>query len=362
MHLPATSQLPSPRLNYRAISENQVSKSNNALNRKAPVPTNAISSIVRDYTESKDLMSALNSKRNIRSVIGERIRRCAEAKDTEGKNAALAEAMKVKEEISQLENALAIVEKNLLNLALALPNDTHPRSPLGPESAAVIISTHGPDPIPATPDRDHIAIGKKFGLFDFENASRVTGHAWYYLLNEAALLEIALTNYALSVAMKHGFTPVTTPDVVRLDIASRCGFQPRDHSDSPVSQMYHITPHTPSSPELILSGTSEIPLAGMFINRIYPASALPLKVVGIGRAFRAEAGARGTDTRGLYRVHQFTKVELFSVTAEEDSEKMMEEMKKIQRMIFESLGFPFRLEQFHGWRRQAADIAFSQSP
>ncbi|KAJ7293111.1 hypothetical protein C8J57DRAFT_1490573 [Mycena rebaudengoi] len=182
-------------------------------------------------------------------------------------------------------------------------------------------------PIPANPKRDHVIIARKFGLVDFEGGATVTGHAWYYLMNEAALLEIALTNYALSVAMKHGFTPVTTPDVVRADIASRCG--------------YHIT--TTHGPELVLSATSEIPLGGMFANKIFPAATLPLKVVGLGRAFRAEAGARGTDTRGLYRVHQFTKVELFAVTKQEESEKMMEEIRMVQKAIFAGLGFPFRV-------------------
>ncbi|KAJ6621093.1 hypothetical protein B0H10DRAFT_2215362 [Mycena sp. CBHHK59/15] len=284
-----------------------VYKSTNALNRKAPLPLDAIQSVVRAYTEFKRLTNTLNGHRNARSALGERIRRSAEEKNQEAKNAALAEATKIKAEIARLEAALALVEDNLLTLALAIPNDTHPSSPLGPESAAVTLSTHGPDPIPATPKRDHVTIARKFGLVDFESGATVTGSSWYYLMNEAALLEIALTNYALSMAVKHGYTPVTTPDVVRSDV-------------------YHISSTHPS-PELILSGTSEIALAGG-----WP-----------GRAFRAEAGARGTDTRGLYRVHQFTKVELFAVTTQEESEKTMEEMKLLQKAILDGLGFPFKI-------------------
>lgn len=169
----------------------------------------------------------------------------------------------------------------------------------------------------------------------------MTGSSWYYLLNEAALLEIALTNYAMSVALQYGFTPVLTPDVVRSDIASRCGFQPRDNCDPPMAQMYHIET-APASPELVLSGTSEIPLAGMFANKVFPSTSLPMKVVGLGHSFRAEAGARGVDTRGLYRVHQFTKVELFSVTTAEGSEQMMKDMLRVQRTIMDGLGLPFR--------------------
>ncbi|KAF7347645.1 Serine--tRNA ligase, chloroplastic/mitochondrial [Mycena venus] len=334
--------LPTPRLDYRSVSENMVYKSTNALNRKAPLPMDAIQSVARAYTEFKNLTSTLNSQRNARSAVGERIRRSAEENNSEAKEAAMAEALKIKEEIARLEAALVVVEENLLSLALAIPNDTHPSSPLGPESAAVTLSTHGPEPIPATPERDHVTIARKFGLVDFESGATVTGSSWYYLLNEAAILEMALTNYALSMAVKHGFTPVTTPDVVRSEIAERCGFQPRDNNaDPPVSQVYHI--HSAKSPELILSATSEIPLGGMFANKILSDKTLPLKVVGVGRAFRAEAGARGRDTHGLYRVHQFTKVELFAVTAQEESEKMMEEMKSLQTAILNGLGLSFRV-------------------
>ncbi|KAJ6503308.1 hypothetical protein C8R47DRAFT_1105564 [Mycena vitilis] len=325
--------LPVPRLDYRNVSENMVYKSTNALNRKAPLPSDAIQSVARTYTEFKNLTSTLNAQRNARSAVGERVRRSSEENDLEAKEAAMAEALQIKEEIARLEAALIAVEESLLSLALAIPNDTHPSSPLGPESAAVTLSTHGPEPIPGSPERDHVTIARKFGLLDFESGATVTGSSWYYLLNEAALLELALTNYAMSVAVKHGFTPVTTPDVVRSEIASRCGFQPRDNSDPPVLQSYHLESPSKSS-ELILSGTAEIPLGGMFANKIFSETGLPLKVVGLGRAFRAEAGARGTDTRGLYRVHQFTK---------EGSEKMMEDMKSVQMSILNGLGLPYRV-------------------
>lgn len=282
-------------------------------------------------------------KRNARSIIGEGIRKIAGEGSTEAKDAALAEATKLKGELLGLESTLAEVERTLLTLALAIPNDTHPDSPLGPEDAAITLSTHGPKPLPPNAERDHVSICRKLGLLDLESGSTVTGSSWYYLLNEAALLEMALTNYAMSIALKYGFTPVMTPDVVRSDIASRCGFQPRDNSDPPIAQMFHIkSSSTSASPELVLSGTSEIPLAGMFANKVFPSTTLPLKVVGLGHAFRAEAGARGADTRGLYRVHQFTKVELFAVTTGEGSEAMMVELMEVQKSILEGLGFPFR--------------------
>jgi seryl-tRNA synthetase len=335
--------LPVPRLDFREISDNIVRKSNNALNRKAILPSSAIRDIPRTYTEYKNLLSRLNAKRNARSILGEQIRKAASEGNLSAKQIALGEATKVKAEVLELEEKVAGVEQILLTLALAIPNDTHPESPLGPESAAVTLSAHGPECVPANTDRDHVAICKKLGLLDLESGSVVTGSSWYYLLNEAALLEMALTNYAVSIALKHGFTPVIPPDVVRSDIANRCGFQPRDHSGAASPHMYQIkSPEISASPELVLCGTSEIPLAGMFANKVFPSTTLPLKVVGLGHSFRAEAGARGADTRGLYRVHQFTKVELFAATTQDGSESMMNEMMEVQKAILEGLGLPFR--------------------
>lgn len=341
-HTPTT--LPKPRLDYRAISENAVYKSHNAFNRKAPLPVGAIQSIERLYNRQKELSNSLNSTRHAQSLVSDRIRQAGND-DEEARRAALQHAKKLKSLVSELEHDLAQVDDELLSLASAVPNDTHPLTPLGPESAAAILSTHGPDPMPHTPLRDHVSICRDLGLLDLEAGATVTGSSWYYLLHEAAILEMALTNYGLSIALKHGYTPVTTPDVVRSDVARRCGFQPRDDADPPVSQMYHLSANDSSSsshPELVLSGTAEIPLAGMFANKILPFKDLPLKVVGLGRAFRAEAGARGTETRGLYRVHQFTKLELFAVSQAGQSEEMMEEMQRVQVEIFSGLGFPFR--------------------
>ncbi|KAH8099291.1 seryl-tRNA synthetase [Cristinia sonorae] len=337
-HHPVTS-LPKPRLNYRDMAVNVVYKSHNAFNRKAPLPIGSIQAIPRLYAEQKAISKRLDEKRRCRSTIGERIRLAA--KDPTEKHLALEEAKSLKEEVATLELKLEEVEEELFRVALGVPNDTHPEVPIGPESAATVLSHYGPEPLPAFPHRDHVAVATALELVDFEAGAAVSGTSWYYLMNEGALLEMALTNYAMSIAIKHGFMPVTTPDVVRADIASRCGFQPRDEQlDSPVSQMYHINHYLP---ELVLAGTAEIPLAGMFANQILSEDKLPVKVVGLGRAFRAEAGARGTDTRGLYRVHQFTKLELFAVSSEAHSEAVMEDLKTIQLEIFNGLGLPFRV-------------------
>ena len=297
----------------------------------------------------------MNAKLHARSTIGDRIRD-AKNSSKEEEEEAKAEAKALKAAIASLQEKLDVLEEEMHAMALCLPNDTHPDVPIGPESAAITLSTHGPPRLPADPARDHLSIGRLFNLFDFEAGATVTGSSWYYLLNEAALLELALTQYVMSKALARSFTPVTTPDVVKADIAARCGFQPRDNNQHlsnsesedhlPTSQMYHLQRSSPSHPELVLTGTAEIPLGGMCANRIYQPEELPLKYIGLGRAFRSEAGARGADTKGLYRVHQFTKLELFVVCAEDQSERLMKEILDLQLDIFSELDIPLRFVSF----------------
>lgn len=344
-----TTGLPPPRVNLRDLRANTESKAHNARIRKAPLPENAIQTIVSLSSEQTALTKELHATQHEQSLATEQIKQ--NAKNRGALPEIMAKAKELKAKIKQLEAQLADVVDRLQVLALRVPNDTHPDVPIGPELAARVLSQHGPPPVEATPQRDHVAVGRQLGLFDFEAAATVTGTSWYYLLNEGALLEMALTNYALSVAARRGWRPVTAPDVVRADIAYRCGFQPRDPDGQEASQTYHVS-YLPADakagaeaarhPELVLAGTAEIPLAGMFAKRDLERSELPAKVIGLGRAFRAEAGARGADTRGLYRVHQFTKLELFAVTEEGQSDAMMEELKSLQTELFEGLGLTFR--------------------
>ncbi|KAH9937329.1 seryl-tRNA synthetase [Fomitopsis serialis] len=320
-----SSGLPKPRLDYRGLTENVEFKSHNAFNRKAQLPVGALRNVARLYEEQTKLSQSINAKRHSRSTIGDRIR--ASASQPELKQSLLEEAKNLKTELADLESTLEDVQSRLLSLALAIPNDTHPDVPIGPESEAKVLSQHGPR-------LDHVSIGRALNLLDLEAGATVTGSSWYYLLNEGALLELALVNYA-SAGDQAWLQPVTTPDVVRSDIATRCGFQPRDHdADPPISQICSAGQTRPH-PELVL--------AGLFANKILPSTNLPLKVVGLGHAFRAEAGARGADTRGLYRVHQFTKLELFVVCNQESSEETMEQMRRLQVEICEGLGLSFRV-------------------
>ena len=306
---PAPSSLPKPRLDYARFLSDTAQTTSNHLVRAARLPLGRdhVSHLQRLRSTQLLLISKLQTIRAKQREIGEVIR--SELADTDETKR---QAKKLKARVAEYESTLADTEAELLELGLALPNFTHPAVPIAGEGNAVELERFGPAPMAADDRRDHLRIAEHFGLLDNDASAVATGASWPYLKGALALLELAIVNYAVSVALRHGYAPVIPPDVVRSDIAWRCGFQPRDPASGP-SQTYHL--HTPEgAPELCLAGTSEIPLAALFANQILPHDSLPRRVVGIGRAFRAEAGARGAQTRGLYRVHQFTKVELFAVS------------------------------------------------
>ncbi|KAI9807135.1 MAG: hypothetical protein M1825_005853 [Sarcosagium campestre] len=242
---------------------------------------------------------------------------------TKDKQSLLQEAREIKAELQKLTNEEDTLSARIDQLAFHLPNLSSDKTPIGPEPE-VVTFINPPSPSSPTPEgpprRSHTEIGAELDLLDFTSAGVTSGWGWYYLINDAALLEQALIQYALSVASERGWTVVSPPSIVYAHIASACGFQPRDQNGE--QQIYSL--HQPSSsapstgqqskPELSLSGTAEIALAGMKAGQTLNAADLPLRYIGISRCYRAEAGARGLDTKGLYRVHEFSKVELFAWT------------------------------------------------
>lgn len=161
----------------------------------------------------------------------------------------------------------------------------------------------------------------------------MSGSKFYYLRGAAAILELALINWAMQrVSTKHGFEAITTPDLVRGHVLERCGFQPRGEN----SQVYGVQGH-----DLYLAGTAEIPLGGLFIDRTFAESELPVRVAAFGHCFRTEAGAAGAAGRGLYRVHQFSKVEMFVVCHPSQSDALLEELVAIEEEMFQDLGLHF---------------------
>jgi seryl-tRNA synthetase len=162
----------------------------------------------------------------------------------------------------------------------------------------------------------------------------VAGQKFYYLKHEAVLLDLALQHFALGVAARHGFILHTTPDLARDEILRGLGFQPRGES----TQVYSV-----ADSDLCLVGTAEITLGGMLADAILDEERLPLLLAGLSHCFRTEAGSAGQESRGLYRVHQFTKVELFAFTTPDQSEVMHARLLAIEEEIFQALKIPYRV-------------------
>jgi seryl-tRNA synthetase len=221
-----------------------------------------------------------------------------------------------------------------------LPNFTHPEAPRGMTDAdhkelrrfgtPRDFAAEGWEP------RDHLAICDALDLADFAAGAKVSGQKFYYLKNEAVLLDLALQRYALDIARKHGFTLHVTPDLARADILQGLGFNPRGES----TQVYSV-----ANTDLCLVGTAEITLGGMLADSILEEEDLPVLLCGLSHCFRTEAGAAGAESRGLYRVHQFTKVELFAFTSGEleASEPMHKRLLDIEEEIFQGLDLPYRV-------------------
>ncbi|KIW23814.1 serine-tRNA ligase [Cladophialophora immunda] len=281
---------------------------------------------------------------------------------TKGNKADLVSQMKsVRPEVDALQAEHDALELETRSMALSLPNLTYSGTPTGGEPRLRSYINYDPENPPQYgPSADHSIIGEKLGLLDFASSSMTSGWGFYFLLNEAALLEQALVQYALSVAMKRGWSVVSPPSLIYSHMATACGFQPRDQNDE--QQIWQIAQPEKDAgkPTRSLAATAEIPLAGMYASKAIPAERLPVKLVGSSRCFRAEAGARGVDTKGLYRVHEFTKVEMFAWTDcpsssssngsstdeaswTEHSGQLLTEMVEIQTEILSSLSLPCRV-------------------
>lgn len=282
---------------------------------------------------------------NLRDEQSEEVQRIKQMSKPE----IIAEAKRLKEQLSKIEEKESALTTEIDALAAAIPNLTSNETPRGTEPTVVGYINEHPEPESAASDRvwrSHVHIGTELNLLDFASAATTSGWGWYYLLNEAAQLEQALVQYALSVARKHRWGMVSPPSMVYSHIAAACGFQPRDQNGE--QQIYHIQQNASDlgrKPEMSLAGTAEIPLAGMKANTILDEGDLPVKRVGVSRSYRAEAGARGLDTKGLYRVHEFTKVEMFAWTlpSTEASTAVFDEMVALQTEILTSLGLHCRV-------------------
>lgn len=255
--------------------------------------------------------------------------------EPEARQKLIEEGKSLKEAIASRESEATAVKEALEEAAGRIPNMAHPDAPVGKEDKdnTEVARVGEPTQFDFKP-KDHIEIGEELDLIDFETGAKVSGSKFYFLKNEAVFLELALTRYALDVVRRHGFTVTITPDIAREEIAAGIGFVPRGDE----SNIYAL-----EGTGTCLVGTAEITLGGYYAGDIVNLDDGPILMAGLSHCFRREAGAAGQYSKGLYRVHQFSKVEMFAYSRAEESDALHEKMRAIEEEIFAGLGIPFRV-------------------
>ncbi|HVO39621.1 MAG TPA: serine--tRNA ligase [Spirochaetia bacterium] len=297
----------------------------------------------RHVTANPDLVVELYDQRNalLKEIEGLRASRNANADRMKAKlppddrARLIEEGKRLKESIAELEKQLEDTEKKLTEEAMKIPNMSHPDAPLGEgEAGNAQLRTWGTVPSFSFTPKDHVEVGQRLDLVDFETGAKVAGQKFYYLKNEAVILELALVRYAMDTLMREGFTLFITPDVAREEIVAGHGFNPR----GPESNIYSL-----DGTDLCLIATAEITLGGFNAGKVIPAESLPVTFAGVSHCFRREAGAAGQFSKGLYRVHQFTKVEMFVFCHPSASQEMLDRLIGIEERIFQGLEIPYRI-------------------
>ncbi len=316
-------------LDLKFIRENPVAVADNCKNRGVDADVDLVVGLAEERSE---LMQEVN---DLRQGQNEMAKSVGKERDPDKREGLIAESRRMKEQIPEIEAQLAAVEGRLREEMLKIPNMTHPDSPIGRDDTEnVEIRRSGEPPAFGFDPKDHVELGESLGIIDFEAGTKVAGSKFYFLRGDAVLLELGLVRYALDKLIGHGYEPTITPDLARDEALVGTGFIPR----GPETQIYSI-----EDSDLSLVATAEITLAGSLAGDILDANDLPVRLAGLSHCFRTEAGSHGRASRGLYRVHQFTKVEMFGFTTPEHSEAMHEEMVGIEEEIFQGLGLPYRV-------------------
>jgi seryl-tRNA synthetase len=297
----------------------------------------------RHMTANPDLVVQLYDTRNtlLHQLESERASRNANAAKMKGKvgaderTALIEEGKRLKEAIAVLEKDHEDTERRLIEEAKKIPNMSHPEAPIAAEEAGNReLRRWGAVPRFGFAPKDHVQLGESLDLIDFEAGARVAGQKFYYLKNEAVFLELALVRYALDILVREGFTPHITPDMAREEIVAGHGFNPR----GPESNIYPV-----EGTDLCLVATAEFTLGGIYAGKVLQAGEMPALLAGVSHCFRREAGAAGQFSKGLYRVHQFTKVEMFVLCRPSESEAMHGRLIDIEERIYQGLGIPYRV-------------------
>lgn len=316
-------------LDFRFIKDNLEAVKANVINRNMKADVDLVVKLFDDRTRLVTELQDMQAKKNTNAAA------MKGKLPQEERDKLIEEGRKIKEEINSLEKQVSVLEEELDKAGRQIPNMAHPDAPVGKEDKdnLEIKRVGEPTKFDFEP-KDHVQLGESLDLIDFDRGTKVSGVKFYYLKNEAVFMEQALIMYALNILRKHGFTPFITPDVAKEEILSGIGFNPRGNE----SNVYTL-----EDEGTCLVATAEITLGGYHSGEIIPKDKLPLMYCGLSHCFRREAGAAGQFSKGLYRVHQFSKLEMFVYCTPEESDKLHEKLRLIEEEIFTGLEIPFRV-------------------
>ncbi|GAX73126.1 hypothetical protein CEUSTIGMA_g579.t1 [Chlamydomonas eustigma] len=315
-------------IDFKFLKDNINLVVQNAKNRNSSADPQLALQLYDQYIQLKQEADQLRAERNENS-------NAMKGKlEAEARQALIQRGQELKDKIASLEEKLATAEMLLQREGQRIPNMTHPEVPLGGEDVATVLNNVGSPREFEFEARDHVTIAESLDLVDFESAAEVSGQKFYYLRNAAALLELALVNWAMTKVVARGFTPIMTPDLVKETVLEKCGFQPRGTN----TQVYSV-----ENSNLCLTGTAEIPLGGLYMDKLLNETQLPIKMAAFGHCFRTEAGAAGAASKGLYRVHQFSKVEMFVISTPDQSDALHQELINLETEMFTELGLHFKV-------------------
>ena len=315
-------------LDIKFIKENVEAVKKNIRDRNVSADVDLV---VELYGKKSSLQFDMDRQRSLRN---ENAKKMKGKMEQEERQKLISEGKELKTKIAAIEEELKMLDKQFSAELGKIPNMSHTASPVGGEDDSVEIKKSGAIREIKFKPRDHVELGSDLDILDFETGARVAGQKFYYLKNEGALLEMALVQYGMRKLYEKGFTPYITPDLARESIVEGIGFNPRGEE----TNIYTV-----ENTDLCLVGTAEITLGGIHMNSIINEGDLPLKMVGFSHCFRTEAGAAGKASRGLYRVHQFSKLEMFVLCKPAESEAMLEKLRELEEEIYTELGIPYRV-------------------
>jgi len=276
--------------------------------------------------------AAITAFEELRAAQNAHGKRVAQAPKDE-KAALVAEAKELSERVKQAQHAVSAAEETSTEAFALLENIVIDGVPAGGEDDFVTLRTHGEIPAFGFEPRDHLELGEKLGAIDMERGTKVSGSRFYFLTGVGARLEIALMNLALDRALQAGFTPMIPPTLVRPEVMQGTGFLGKH-----AAEVYHL-----EDQDLYLVGTSEVPLAGYHMGEILDLSRGAKRYAGWSTCYRSEAGSYGKDTRGIIRVHQFNKLEMFVYTTPEEAEAEHRRLVELQEGMLQDLGLAYRV-------------------